>query len=72
MSEQIKNRQVEKKYLALVRGEVLDNNATINMPIGRSTKDRKKMAVDKNGKEAITHFNVIERFSRIYSFRDCN
>jgi len=72
MSEQIKNRMVKKTYIALVRGEVLDNSATINMPIARSTKDRKKMAVDKNGKEAITHFNVLERFSRIYSFRDCN
>ena len=33
------------------------------MPIGRSTKDRKKMAVSKTGKEAITHFKVLERFN---------
>jgi len=62
ISEQIKNRKVKKTYIALVRGEISENDATINMPIGRSTKDRKKMAVDKNGKEAITHFKVIERF----------
>lgn len=62
MSEQIKNHEVEKTYIALVRGLVKENEATINMPIGRSTKDRKKMAVTKNGKQAITHFKVLERF----------
>ena len=62
MSEQIKNHEVEKTYIALVKGFVKENEATINMPIGRSTKDRKKMAVNKNGKNAVTHFKVIERF----------
>lgn len=62
MSEQIKNHRVKKTYIALVRGIVKENEATINMPIGRSTKDRKKMAVTKNGKEAITHFKVIKRY----------
>lgn len=62
LSEQIKNREVNKIYIALVRGFVKENEATINMPIGRSTKDRKKMAVTRSGKEAITHFKVIERF----------
>lgn len=64
MSNQIKDRQVKKIYYALVRGVVPENEATINMPIGRSTKDRKKMAVTKNGKEAITHFRVLERFNK--------
>ena len=49
ISEQIKNHQVKKTYIALVRGIVKENEATINMPIGRSTKDRTKMAVDRNG-----------------------
>ena len=62
LSEQIKNHEVEKTYIALVKEFVKENEATINMPIGRSTKDRKKMAVNKNGKNAITHFKVIERF----------
>ena len=62
MSEQIKDRKVKKTYIALVRGQVPEDDATINMPIGRSTKDRKKMAVTKSGKEAITHFKVLERF----------
>ena len=63
MSEQIKDRKVKKTYIALVRGTVPENEATINMPIGRSTKDRKKMAVVKDGKEAITHFKVLKRYT---------
>ena len=64
MSEQIKERYVKKTYIALVRGNVPEEEATINMPIGRSTKDRKKMAVTKNGKQAITHFKVLKRYSK--------
>lgn len=62
LSEQIKNREITKKYVALVRGVIKENFATIDMPIGRSDKDRKKMAVRKDGKKAVTHFDVIERF----------
>ena len=62
LSNQIKNREVKKIYYALVRGNLKDDEATIDMPIARSKKDRKKMAVDKDGKNAITHFKVIERF----------
>lgn len=62
LSEQIKNREIEKTYIALVRGVIKENEATINMPIGRSTKDRKKMTVTKNGKNAVTHFKVMKRY----------
>ncbi len=62
ISDQIKNREVKKTYLALVRGNIKENEAVINMPIGRSSKDRKKMAVDKKGKEAITEFKVLKRY----------
>ena len=64
MSEQIKNHEVKKTYIALVRGKVKENEATIDMPIGRSTSDRKKMAVNKNGKNAITHIKVLKRFDK--------
>lgn len=64
LSEQIKNRKVKKIYIALVRGVVSENEATINMPIGRSSKDRKKMEVRKDGKEAITHFKVLKRYDK--------
>lgn len=63
LSEQLRNHEIKKTYIALVRGVVKENNATINMPIGRSKKDRKKMDVDKNGKDAITHFKVLKRYS---------
>ena len=64
LSNQIKNHEVEKTYIALVRGIVKENEATINMPIGRNKNDRKKMAVEKDGKEAITNFKVLERYPK--------
>ncbi len=63
LSKQIQDRKVKKTYIALVRGVIKENEATINMPIGRSNKDRKKMAVTKDGKEAITHFKVLKRYN---------
>lgn len=62
LSDQIKNREITKKYIALVRGVIKENYATIDMPIARSDKDRKKMAVKKDGKNAVTHFTVIKRY----------
>ena len=64
MSKQIKDRKVKKIYIALVKGNIGEDGATINMPIGRSTKDRKKMAVRKDGKEAVTHFKVLRRYGK--------
>mgnify|MGYP004563601983 FL=1 len=72
LSEQLKNHEVKKTYLALVRGIIKENEATINMPIARSTKDRKKMDVDKNGKEAITHFKVLGRYKNKYTLLQIN
>ncbi len=71
LSEQIKNHEVKKTYIALVRGIVTANQATIDMPIARSTKDRTKMAVSKNGKNAITHFKVLKRFKN-YTLLEVN
>lgn len=62
ISEQIKNRQVKKTYIALVRGNVTANTATIDMPIARDRNVRTKMSVDKNGKSAITHFKILKRY----------
>lgn len=72
LSEQLKNHQVKKTYIALVRGIIKENEATINMPIARSTKDRKKMAVDKKGKTAITHFKVLGRYKEKYTLLEIN
>ena len=72
LSEALKNHEIKKTYLALVRGIVKENEATINMPIARSKKDRKKMDVDKDGKEAITHFKVLERYKNKYTLLQIN
>lgn len=71
LSNQIKNKQMKKTYICLVRGNIPDEEATINMPIARSKKDRKKMDVDKSGKEAITHFKVLKRYNR-YTYLEVN
>lgn len=72
LSQQIKNHEVKKTYIALVRGIIKENKATIKMPIARSKQDRKKMAVDAKGKEAITHFEVLERFENKYTLLKIN
>lgn len=64
MSKQIQDRLITKKYIALVRGVLPEDEATIDMPIARSLKDRKKMDVNKNGKNAITHFKVLKRYNK--------
>ena len=56
ISEHIRKREVKKTYIALVRGNVKENEATIDMPIGRSEKDRKKMAVTKKRKRSNNTF----------------
>ena len=71
ISEQIKDHKVKKTYVALVRGRIKENEATINMPIGRSQNDRTKMAVRKDGKEAITHIKVLKKYKN-YTFIEVN
>ena len=62
VSEQIKNHEVTKIYTALVRGNIEEDEATIDMPIARDERDRTKMATNIDGKEAVTHFKVIKRY----------
>lgn len=63
LSNQFKVHSITRKYVALVKGIVKEDDFSINLPIGRSTKDRKKMAVMyKNSKNAITHIKVIKRY----------
>ena len=72
LSEQLKNHEVKKTYIALVRGIINENEATINMPISRSKNDRKKMAVNRDGKNAITHFKVLGRYKNKYTLLKVN
>lgn len=62
LAEQWMERQVQKRYLSLATGVVEEDTATIDAPIGRNPANRQQMAAVRSGKEAITHFNVIERF----------
>lgn len=62
LAKQIKDHTVNRKYIALVEGVVRPDSGTIDGPIGRHPVDRKKMDVVPNGRPAITHFKVIERF----------
>lgn len=65
LAAQLKEHSVSRKYIALVEGNINEDKGTINAPIGRNPKDRKKMCVtDYNSKEAITHFNVLKRFKK--------
>ncbi|MFZ7132038.1 MAG: RluA family pseudouridine synthase [Eubacteriales bacterium] len=64
LSEQLKEHTINRKYMALVEGIITEDNGTIDAPIGRDPHHRKKMMViQRNSKNAITHFNVIKRFT---------
>ncbi len=64
LAEQIKEHSFTREYRAVVHGNLREDSGTIHAPIGRSQKDRKKMAVtDKNSKDAITHYEVLARYS---------
>ena len=63
LSNYFQNKLITRTYIALIKGELKTDSATIDAPIGRSEKDRKKMAVtSKNSKNAITHLKVIKRY----------
>ena len=63
LTEGFKNKTIKRSYIALVVGEVKTDSATIDAPIGRDKKDRKKMCVTEvNAKSAITHFKVLKRY----------
>ncbi len=65
LSEQIKEHSLTREYFALVHGNIKEDNGTIDAPIGRHPEDRKKMTItDKNSREAVTHYFVMERFGK--------
>lgn len=72
LSQQLADKTMNRKYYALVNGVIPHDNGTIDAPIGRDPKDRQKMAVtDKNGKDAVTKFFVLERF-RKHTLIECH
>jgi 23S rRNA pseudouridine1911/1915/1917 synthase len=60
--QQWQERQVIKRYIALVDGVIKENHGTIDAPISRDPNNRKRMAVVRDGRHAVSHFEVIERF----------
>lgn len=67
---QLVNKTVTRKYVAIVHGVIPHDYGTIDAPIGRDPRDRQSMAVVENGKEAVTHFRVLERFEH-YTHVEC-
>ncbi|MGM0902069.1 RluA family pseudouridine synthase [Mesobacillus maritimus] len=67
---QLVAKTVTRKYRAIVHGVIPHDYGTIEAPLGRDQKDRQSMAVVDNGKHAVTHFNVLERF-KDFSFVEC-
>lgn len=71
LSEQIKRHSLTREYFALVHGNIKNDSGTIDAPIGRDEKDRKKMTItQKNSRNAVTHYSVLERFGK-YTFIKC-
>lgn len=70
LSAQLKERKAMRRYYALVNGNIREDEGTINKPIARHPADRKRMAVIPGGREAITHFRVLERFGE-YTLVEC-
>lgn len=71
IAEQLKLHSITRIYYAIVHGVIKEDNGTINAPIGRHPVERKKMSInEKNGKPAITHYQVLERYER-FTYVSC-
>lgn len=64
LAKELAEKKTHRKYVALVWGTLPSDTGDIDAPIGRSPKDRKKMAVVAGGKRAVTHFRVLKRFAK--------
>ena len=71
IAEQLKEHSINRRYRALVHGNIKEDQGTVEGPIGRHPVDRKKMAInERNGKPAVTHYTVLERFGN-YTLIEC-
>lgn len=62
LSKQLQTHSMKREYIALVEGRLKEDTGTINKPIGRNKKDRLKMGIVDDGKRAVTHYEVLERY----------
>lgn len=71
VADQLKVHSITRKYRAIVHG-IVKEDGVVDAPIGRSPKDRKKMAInEKNGKRAVTHYRVLEHLKGKYTYIEC-
>ncbi len=63
IAKQLETHSIKREYRAIVTGVIDEDTGTIDKPIGRSSSDRKKMAVTPSGKRAVTHYEVLKRFN---------
>lgn len=71
IAAQLKEHSINRRYRALVHGNIKEDKGTVEGPIGRHPVDRKKMAInERNGKPAVTHYTVLERFGN-YTLIEC-
>ena len=71
IAAQLKEHSLDREYRAIVHGNIKEDKGTINAPIGRDRKDRKRMGIDyENGREAVTDYEVLERFGQ-YTYIKC-
>lgn len=71
IAAQLKEHSITRRYRAIVHGVVKEDEGTVNAPIGRHPVDRKKMSInEKHGREAVTHYRVLERF-RQFTYIEC-
>ena len=71
IADQLKVHSINRRYRAIVHGNIKEDDGTVDAPIGRHPMDRKRMAINReHGKEAITHYHVLERFGN-YTYIEC-
>ena len=71
IAQQLKVHSITRKYYAIVHGVIREEEGTVNAPIGRHPTDRKKMSINtKNGREAVTHYRVLQRFEK-FTYVEC-
>ena len=71
LAEQFQVHSITRRYYCICCGNVKEDEGTINKPIGRHPVERKKMCITENGRRAVTHYKVLERFGK-YTFLECS
>ena len=69
--KQLYDHSITRKYHAIVYGNIKEEEGTVNAPIGRSLKDRKKMGIVMDGKHAVTHYKVLKRLKKGFTYIEC-